>query len=92
MFNLDESQFDNAMKVDLRRPRPRHTTFGSGIHFCLGSFLARMEIGVFLREWLSQIPSFSVQQGDLVQVSTWADHRLRDITAGLGCISPNTLL
>ena len=43
--NRDESQFDNAKKLDLDRPRAAaHLGFGMGNHFCLGASLARLEL------------------------------------------------
>ena len=41
----------------------RHTTFGLGIHRCLGSNLARMELQVGLEEWLAAFPSFRLTPG-----------------------------
>ena len=41
--NRDEAQFDLPDRLDLARDPNRHMTFGSGIHFCLGAQLARME-------------------------------------------------
>lgn len=55
--NRDEEVFDDpfAFRVD-RDPNP-HLGFGVGEHFCLGAGLARMEIRVFLEQWLDRIES-----------------------------------
>jgi cytochrome P450 len=37
-------------------------TFGTGIHRCLGSHLARLELRVLLTEWLTRIPAFSLDE------------------------------
>lgn len=55
--NRDPVQFAEPDRFDLDRPPGRTLAFGIGIHFCLGSFLARMEarsafLGV-LRRWPS---------------------------------------
>jgi hypothetical protein len=38
----------------------RHWGFGGGPHRCLGSHLARMELTVFVDEWLNRIPEFEL--------------------------------
>jgi cytochrome P450 len=60
MFNMDEQKFTGALSVDFTHTRNRHMTFGIGPHFCVGHFLARHEIRVFLEEWLKIIPEFRV--------------------------------
>jgi cytochrome P450 len=46
--NFDETEFDAPARFDLGRTPNRHTGFGYGPHFCLGAFLARVEIGALL--------------------------------------------
>ncbi|MFE8596616.1 cytochrome P450 [Archangium violaceum] len=41
--NRDESHFPNPDHFTLDRPGPQNLPFGHGIHFCLGSQLARLE-------------------------------------------------
>jgi cytochrome P450 len=41
----------------------RHWGFGGGVHRCLGSHLARLQLTVILDEWLIQIPDFELQHG-----------------------------
>jgi cytochrome P450 len=41
----------------------RHFGFSLGPHFCIGSHLARREMAVALRQWLSRIPPFRVKAG-----------------------------
>ena len=59
--NFDEDVFDDPMQFDIgRRPNP-HTTFGrGGPHFCLGSFLARLEIRIVLEEVLARRVRFEL--------------------------------
>ena len=39
-------------KIVIDRKENRHAAFGLGIHRCIGSNLARMELKVALEEWL----------------------------------------
>ncbi len=41
----------------------RHWGFGGGAHRCLGSHLARMELTIVVREWLSRIEDFDLAPG-----------------------------
>ena len=41
--NRDPEVFRNPEVLDVGRPDVKHLSFGGGIHFCLGSVLARME-------------------------------------------------
>src|SRR3546814_7924059 len=42
--NRDPAVFPDPDRLDLSRPRPRLMSFSSGVHACLGHFLARMEL------------------------------------------------
>jgi cytochrome P450 len=56
--NRDPAAFPEPDRVLLDRKENRHAAFGLGIHRCVGSNLARMEIRVALEEWLGRIPEF----------------------------------
>lgn len=58
--NRDPEFIDRADEFVIDRTANRHSAFGLGIHRCLGSNLARMEIKVALEEWLARIPDFRV--------------------------------
>ncbi len=72
--NRDPNEFPDADKVVLDRTHNRHVAFGSGIHRCAGSNLARMELRVALEEWLRRIPDFTLAEGAEV---TWAGGQVR---------------
>jgi cytochrome P450 len=59
--NTDEAEFPNADEVRFDREVNRHIAFGGGIHRCLGSHLARLELRVALREWHKRIPDYGVE-------------------------------
>jgi cytochrome P450 len=58
--NRDPAQFSQAGEVVIDRQVNRHAAFGLGIHRCLGSHLARMELRVALEVWLQRIPEFTL--------------------------------
>ena len=58
--NRDPAQFDRAGEVVIDREVNRHAAFGLGIHRCVGSHLARMELRVALEVWLERIPEFTL--------------------------------
>ncbi|MGF1595729.1 MAG: cytochrome P450 [Acidimicrobiales bacterium] len=66
--NRDPAHFDDPDEVILDRTRNRHVAFGVGVHRCLGSNLARMELEVALGAWLRRFPRFelAVDPGDIV--------------------------
>ena len=68
--NRDPAQFDEAGEVIIDREVNRHAAFGLGIHRCLGSHLARMELRVALDVWLSRIPAFTLADPAAVSWST----------------------
>jgi len=72
--NRDPDAFDDADRVVLDRALNRHVAFGSGIHRCAGSNLARMELRIAIEEWLARIPEFHLaDQGEV----TWAGGQVR---------------
>lgn len=56
--NRDPSLIPDGGKVILGRKQNNHTTFGNGVHTCLGSHLARREIRISLEEWHKRIPNY----------------------------------
>jgi cytochrome P450 len=56
--NRDPAAFPDAAKVVIDRKENRHAAFGLGIHRCIGSNLARMEMLVAVGEFLKRIPEF----------------------------------
>jgi cytochrome P450 len=72
--NRDPDQFERADDVVIDRLVNRHAAFGLGIHRCVGSHLARMELRVALEVWLARIPEFSLADPDAV---TWSSGQIR---------------
>jgi cytochrome P450 len=72
--NRDPAQFDRADEVVIDREVNRHAAFGLGIHRCVGSHLARMELRVALDVWLGRIGEFSLDDPSAV---AWSAGQIR---------------
>ncbi len=62
--NTDGAEFPDPEAVDFDRAGNRHLAFGGGVHRCLGSHLARLEMRVALEEIHRRIPAYSVPAGE----------------------------
>lgn len=67
--NRDDREFPGAAEAVLDRSPNRHLTFGTHIHRCLGSHIARLEMQVLLEELLRRLPDFELQDGAEVEWS-----------------------
>ena len=61
--DTDEVALPDAYEVRFDRAVNPHNAFGGGVHRCLGSHLARLELRVALREWHRRIPEYAVKDG-----------------------------
>jgi cytochrome P450 len=68
--NRDERHFPDPDRFDIHRTIDHHLSFGYGIHFCLGSHLARLEGRVALDEVLKRFPKWEVDWDNAVQAHT----------------------
>jgi cholest-4-en-3-one 26-monooxygenase len=62
--NRDPRAFDDPEVLDVTRSNNRHVAFGFGTHFCLGAWLARLEIRVMFEELLRRIPAWELVEPD----------------------------
>lgn len=67
--NVDPAAFERADEVLIDRLENRHAAFGLGIHRCLGSNLARLEVRVAVQEFVNRFPTFSLADPDEVRWS-----------------------
>ncbi len=72
--NRDPEVFADPDTFLIDRANNRHFAFGSGIHRCLGSNLARMELRVAIEELITRIPTFELADPDAV---TWSGGQVR---------------
>jgi cytochrome P450 len=59
----DPRVVQNPTKIDITRESVLHSAFGVGVHRCIGSNLARLELKATFEEWLKRIPDFAVKGG-----------------------------
>jgi hypothetical protein len=67
--NRDPEMFDRADEVLIDRQENRHAAFGLGVHRCLGSNLARLEMVIAIEMFLDQFPEFELTDPDAVTFS-----------------------
>lgn len=72
--NRDPAAFDRADEVIIDRAENRHLAFGVGIHRCLGSNLARLEVSVAVRTFVERVGPFTLADPDKVR---WAKGQVR---------------
>jgi cytochrome P450 len=65
--NTDDTGHPGVDEVDLRRNPNPHLAFGGGVHRCLGSHLARVELRAALREFHRRIPDYWLKPGTVLQ-------------------------
>ena len=58
--NRDPDQFPDPDRLDIGRTPNRHLAFGTGIHFCLGHQLARIEGICALQALFTRWPALTV--------------------------------
>ena len=62
--NRDETEFPDPDSFRVDRKINRHIAFGAGIHRCLGSNLARLEIRTAVEEVLRRMPDVRLCEGE----------------------------
>lgn len=67
--NRDESRFDDPDRYDIHR-KGGHLSFGQGLHFCLGSALARLEARVAFEEVLKRWTDWDVDYDNASRART----------------------
>jgi pimeloyl-[acyl-carrier protein] synthase len=56
--NRDPDRWDDAARFDIFRAQRQHMAFGFGLHNCLGSSLARLEVEIYLNRLFDVLPDW----------------------------------
>ena len=67
--NRDPRMFDAPEIFDLTRRTKKITTFGAGIHFCLGAVLARREMNVAVNAILDLYPNIELDEPENTSIA-----------------------
>jgi cytochrome P450 len=65
--NHDPAEFPDPDEFVIDRAPNRHFAFGAGVHRCLGSNLARLELRIVLEEVLRRMPDYRIAEGASVE-------------------------
>lgn len=83
--NHDERQFEDPEQFDITRKPNNHVAFGSGIHYCLGAPLARLEARVAFSHFMDRFPQIelAVDSKDLDYVDSLLIHGYKEVPVRL---------
>jgi cytochrome P450 family 130 len=70
--NHDEREFGEPERFDVTRRAQRHASFGHGVHFCMGSGLARLETRLAFEKWFTRFSTCELVEEPKRMTSTWA--------------------
>ncbi|HEX4895119.1 MAG TPA: cytochrome P450 [Solimonas sp.] len=60
----DPAKWENPTKLDLTRRLDGNLVFGAGAHFCIGTYLVRVQGSLMLTEFMKRFPDATLADGD----------------------------
>jgi cytochrome P450 len=75
--NRDPQRFPDPDRFDITRTDNEHVAFGGGVHYCLGTHLARMEAQLAIGGLVRRFPRLELQSDEL----TWGASLFRVLAA-----------
>ena len=83
--NRDPAVFPNPDRFDINRSENNHLAFGDGIHYCLGSALARLEAQIAISTLVQQFPNLKLASDKLEWRKNIALRGLKALTVTFSC-------
>ncbi|NYG57184.1 cytochrome P450 [Nocardioides daedukensis] len=63
--NHDPEVFDDPDQLNILRERGSHLSFGTGVHYCLGAVLARLEASIVISRIIERFPDIALADEEL---------------------------
>lgn len=82
--NRDPAAFENPNEIQIDRQKNRHVAFGLGVHRCLGSNLARLELNIAMEMLLDRFPDFALVPGAEPTFSSGSVRGPRNVPVSIG--------
>jgi cytochrome P450 len=77
--NRDPARFPNPSRFDVARQDNPHLSFGTGIHYCLGAPLARVELQAAINTLLTRLPAIHLGGDDVAYHDTFVFRGLKSL-------------
>ena len=75
----DPAKWENPLKLDITRRLDGNIVFGAGAHFCIGTYLVRVQGSLMLQEFIKRYPDATLADGDGRIDYEWTHHNARRI-------------